>query len=170
VNLHARPGNANLLDEEAHQLLTLFEVESVDTFSDAPGEGVNFVRQPVVDGEFVVPRQQCFALLLELSMTAEHLLMPSLEFGELNRLHLIQIDEPSSFCLGALQPTFQAVELSFQQLMIGLLRAGAEGCLAFHQDPRSQQRLAELFPYQGVQRFRASRGLRARSVGSTCLE
>ena len=57
-------------------------------------------------------RQQCVALLLELSMTAEHLLLPSLEFGEFNRLHLVQVDEPSSFRLCALQSSLQAFELS----------------------------------------------------------
>ena len=38
VNLHAWAGDANLLDQEAHEFLTLFEVEGVDTFSNAPGE------------------------------------------------------------------------------------------------------------------------------------
>jgi len=77
-----------LLDQEAHEFLTLFEVEGVDTLSNAPGEELNFARQPVVDGEFLVLRQECLPLLLELSLAAVHLLTPSLELGELNRLHL----------------------------------------------------------------------------------
>ena len=59
-----------LLDEEAYEFLTLFEVEGVDTCSNAPGERVNLCRQPVADGEFLVLRLECVSLLLELSMAA----------------------------------------------------------------------------------------------------
>ena len=115
-------------------------------------------------------RQQRLALVLKLSMAADDLLMPSLEFGELNGLHLIEVHEPPSFCLGALQPTLQAVELSLQQLIIGLLRAGTQCRLTLHQHLRAQQRLAKLFPDERVKRLRPSRRLWARSVGSACLE
>ena len=156
MNLHVWPGDANLFDQEAHEFLALLEVEGVDTFSDAPGEGFNFVRQAVVDREFLVLRQECVALLLESSLAADHLLMPSLELGELNRLHLIEIHEPSLFCRGALQPLLQAFKLSPQQFIIGLLRAGAECGLALDQHLRPQQCLAKLFPHERVKRLRPS--------------
>ena len=170
VNLDARPGDSNLLDQEADEPLTLLEVEGIDTLSNTPGEGVDLARQPVVDHELLVLRQKCLALLLELSMAADHLVLPELEFGELNGLHLIEVHEPSALCFGALQPTFQAFELSPQQLIIGLLRVGAECRLALHQDLRPQQRLAQLIPHQRVKRLSPSRGLRARPFKSTCLE
>jgi hypothetical protein len=156
VNLNARPGDSNLLDQEAHEPLTLLEVEGIDTSSNTPGEGFDFAQQPVVNRELLVLRQQCLALLLELSMTTDHLLLPDLEFGELNGLHLIEVHEPSSLRFGALQPTVQAFELSPQQLIIGLLRAGAECRLALHQDLRPQQRLAKLIPHQRVKRLSPS--------------
>jgi hypothetical protein len=57
VNLDARPGDANLLDQEAHELLTLLEVEGIEPFSNASGERFNFACQPVIDREFLVLRQ-----------------------------------------------------------------------------------------------------------------
>jgi hypothetical protein len=74
VNLDARASDSNLLDEQAHELL---EGEGIETVSNAPGEGFNFPRQLVVDREFLVLRQQCLALLLELSMAADHVVMPN---------------------------------------------------------------------------------------------
>ena len=44
MDLHAWPGDANLLDQQAHELLALFEVEGVDALSNLPGEGFNFAR------------------------------------------------------------------------------------------------------------------------------
>ena len=102
MNLHAWPGDANLLDQEAYEFLTLFEVEGVDACSNAPGERVNLCRQPVADGEFLVLRQECVSFLLELSMAAGHLVLPSLELSEVDCLHLIQVHEPPSFGLCAL--------------------------------------------------------------------
>ena len=146
MDLHIGPGDLNLLDEQAHQLLALLEIKSIEPFANTLGEGFNFVRQLVVDREFVVLGQQCFALLLELAMAAEHLMMPNLEFGQIDRLHLIQVNESSSFCLGALQPTLQALELSLQELVIGLFGARAECRLALHQNLWPQQRLAQVLP------------------------
>jgi len=48
-----------------------------------------------------VLRQECLPLSLELSMAAGYLLLPSLELCELDRLHLLEVHEPSSFGLGA---------------------------------------------------------------------
>ena len=42
MDLHAWPADANLLDEEAHELLALFEVEGVDALLNTPSEGFNF--------------------------------------------------------------------------------------------------------------------------------
>jgi hypothetical protein len=100
VNLDARPGDSNLLDEEAHELLTLLEGEGIDIFSNAPGEGFDFTRQAVVDREFLVLRQECLALVLELCLAADDLVMPRLEFGELKGLHLLEVDNPPSLTLG----------------------------------------------------------------------
>ena len=82
-------------------------------------------------------RQQCLALLLELAVAADYLLMPRMEFGEFNGLHRIEVDEPSSFCSGALQPTLQALELCLQHLIIRPLRAGAKSRLTVHQNLRA---------------------------------
>ena len=156
MDLHVWSSNANLLDEEAHELLALFEIEDVDACSYTLGERFNLARETVRDRELMMLRKQGLALLLELPMAAEDLLVPSLEFDELDGLHLIQINESSAFCLGALQSALQAFELSLQQLIIGLMGARAECCLSLHQDLRPQQRLAELLPDQRVERFRAS--------------
>jgi hypothetical protein len=47
-------------------------------------------------------------------MTPDHLLMPRLEIGELNGLHLVGIDDPSPLALGLLKSTVQAFQLSIQ--------------------------------------------------------
>jgi hypothetical protein len=102
VDLHVWAGNANLLDEEAHQLLALFEVEGVDAGSYALGERFNLARELIIDRELMMLCKQRLTLLLELPVAAEDLLVASLEFGELDGLHLIQIDQASPFGCSAL--------------------------------------------------------------------
>jgi hypothetical protein len=82
--------------------------------------------------------------------------MPRLKFGQIDRLHLVQVDESSSFCLGALQPTRQPFELRVQQFIVGLVTARAEYRLPLHQDVRLQQCLAQVLPDQRVERLRPS--------------
>src|SRR5215813_6645828 len=115
----------------------------------------------------MVLRNQSLALLLELSMAADQLVPPRLEFSEVDGLHLIQVDESSSFGLGALQTTLKAFELCLQQFIVRLLCASTECRVARDQELRPQERLAHLLPYERVERFGSSRGLWARSVGST---
>jgi hypothetical protein len=71
-------------------------------------------------------------------MAADHLVMPLLEVGELNRLHLIEVDDPAPLVLGLLQATVQSFELSIQQFIVGPSRSSPECRLSLHQDLRPE--------------------------------
>lgn len=103
VDLDVRPGHAHLLDQQAHEPLTLLEVEGVHSVPYTRRERIDPMCQPVVDGERLPFGHQCFSLLLELPVPLDHLSMARLEFRELEGLHLIQINDPSSLALGLLQ-------------------------------------------------------------------
>jgi len=103
-------------------------------------------------------------------MAADHLLMPRLEVGELNGLHLIEVHDSAPLVLGVLQATVQPFELSMQQFIVGPSRSSPECRLSLHQDRRPEEGLSNLLPHQRVQLLSSSGGLRAGPVGSTRLE
>ena len=125
-------GHPNLLDEEAHELLTLLEIEGVEAVPHAIGEGVDAVRQVVIDGQRFVLGHEFLALLLKLAMALHYLAVSRLELREFDSLHLIQVDDSSSLPVRLLQPTVQPFQLGIQQLVIGRSCACAQGRFAFH--------------------------------------
>jgi hypothetical protein len=151
VDLDARPGHSNLLDQQAHESLTLLEVESVDALPDAAGERFDPASQPVVDRELLALPHQRLPLLFELSMPVDHLSMTRLELRELDGLHLVEVRNPSSLGVGLLETTLQPLQLSAQELVVGPPCAGTERCLSFPQGVWLEQGLAQLFPDQRIQ-------------------
>src|SRR5216683_6382298 len=70
------------------------------------------------------------------SGSAEHLLMPRLEVGELNGLHLIEVHDSAPLVLGLPQATVQAFELSIQHFIVGPSRSSPDCRLSLDQDLR----------------------------------
>jgi hypothetical protein len=103
VDLDVGSRHPHLLDQQAHEPLTLLKVEGINALPHAIGKGVDPARQLVVDGDRLPFRHQGLALLLELALPLDHLSMARLEFRERNGLHLVQIDDPSSLALGLLE-------------------------------------------------------------------
>lgn len=104
-------GHSHLLDEQAHEPLTLLEVESVHPLPNMLGERVDPVSKPMVDGEDLPFGYQCLSLLSELPMPLDDLLMPLPKLGELDGLHLVQINDPSSLAFGLLEAPIQTFQL-----------------------------------------------------------
>ena len=52
MNLNVRSGHPDLLDQQAHESLTLLEVEGVDALLDPASERFDLVRQTVVHLQF----------------------------------------------------------------------------------------------------------------------
>src|SRR6266851_1059115 len=96
VDLDVRPGHSNLLDQQAHESLTLLEVESVDALPDAAGEGFDPASQAVVDRQLLALTHQRLPLLLELPMPGDNFSVSHLELRELDGLHLVEVHDPSS--------------------------------------------------------------------------
>ena len=103
-------------------------------------------------------------------MAADHLLVPRLELGELDGLHLIEVHQPPLFGLGALEPALQAFELSLQQLIIRLLRTGAECGLALHQRLEAAGAPGEAGPTPASQAPRPELRVAGKPVRSTRFE
>jgi hypothetical protein len=170
MDLDVRPGHPDLLDQQTYEPLPLLEVEGVDALPSAISEGFDPASQPVVDRELLALGQQRLTFLLELPMPLGHLAMPRLELGELDGLHLVEVNHPSSLALGLLQAPVQASQLSTEQLVVGLAHAGAERGLPLQQDVGLEQCLAEVGPDQRIQLLGSCRGLRAGTVGSARLK
>lgn len=75
------------------------------------GKCVDPVREPMVDGERLPFGYQCLSLLSELPMPFDDLSMPLLKLGELDGLHLVQINDPSSLAVGLLEAAIQTFQL-----------------------------------------------------------
>jgi hypothetical protein len=151
VDLNVRSGHPNLLDQQAHEPLTLLEVDGVDALLDPVGERFDLVRQSVFHCEFPPLVQQRLPLLLELSMPLDDLLMPGLELRELDGLHLVKIYDPSPLGLGLLEATVQTLQLGAQKLVVRLSHSGAECSLSHQQGVRPEQGLTELVPHERIQ-------------------
>ncbi len=151
MNFDGRPSDSHLFDQQADELLTLLEIEGIHAVANVLGRGFDLARQPVVDRKFLALCQERLALSLELSMAADHLLMPRLEVGELNGLHLVQVQDSAPLVVGLLQATVQAFELSIEQFIVGPSRSSPECRLALDQDLRLKQGLSHLLPHQRVQ-------------------
>jgi hypothetical protein len=136
VDLDGRASDSHLLDQQTYELLTLLEIECIDAVSDAPGEGFDLARQPVVDRKVLALGQDRLALEFELTMAADHVLMSYLELREFNRLHLIEVHNSAPFALSLLESTVQACELCIEQFIVGLSRSSSEGRLSLQQDRR----------------------------------
>jgi hypothetical protein len=148
VDLDARSGDSNLLNKQPHEPLALLEVEGVDALPNTAGEGFDLMSKLVVGRELLPLGQKGLLLLLELPMSADHLLMPRLEFREHNGLHLIEVHHPSPLAVGLLQSTVQPFQLGAQQFIVGQPRASPESRLSLHQRLGPQQCLAKVFPDQ----------------------
>src|SRR5437660_5831839 len=97
LDLDLPAGDAYMVDDEAHELLALSEVELVDAGSGPTREVADTLAQPVVGGELVALRHQGVALAGERLVAGVDVPGAPLDVGELEEAGLVQVGEAAAF-------------------------------------------------------------------------
>jgi hypothetical protein len=90
---HVPAGDADLVDDQAEELLTLVEVELVDDGQDAVGESGDAVADLVVAGQFLALGGELVAALLEVSAAAVGVGGAAVQFGQVDQSGLVEVDQ-----------------------------------------------------------------------------
>lgn len=157
-------GDADVLDDQAEQLLELFEVEAVEGGKHLLGEGADALAEPVVGGERVALVGQCLSLQGGLLLAGVEFFRAALQLDQVQEPGLVAVDQSAAFGLGGFGLAVQVGELGREELVVGCWGAGGDGALAGQQHLGAQQCLADLVGHEGVQRVGADVALGAAAV------
>jgi hypothetical protein len=126
-------GDADVLDDQAEQLLELFGVEAVEGGKHLLGEGADALAEPVVGGQRVALGGQCLSLQGGLLLAGVELLGAALQLDQVQQPSLVAVNEAAAFGLGGFGLAVQPGELGGEQLVVGCWGAGGDVALAGQQ-------------------------------------
>jgi hypothetical protein len=112
-------GDADVVDEQAQQLLFLGVVEGVDGGVDAGGEIVHAVAELVVTGERGPFVGEAGSLVLQFFSAGGDLGAAALQFGEFDEPALVEVDEAVPFGVGGLDLAVQSGEFGREKFVVG---------------------------------------------------
>jgi len=130
TDLDVPAGDANLVDDEADQLLALIEVEPVERGSGSFGERADALTEPVVLGERAALFGEGLSLAVDGGPPAVEFLGSALQLDQLYQPGLIEVDETVAFGLGGVGLAVEAVQLGAEEFVVGCGGAGGDGVLA----------------------------------------
>src|SRR5438876_3853107 len=163
LDLDLPAGDAYMVDDEAHELLALSEVELVDAGAGPSREVADPLAQPVVGGELAALRHQRVALVGERLVAGVDVPGAPLDFGELEEAGLVQVGEASPLGAVGLDLALHAGQLGLEQIVVGSRCYGGEGALAGEQHVGAQERGADVFEHEVIERVGPDVALRAAS-------
>jgi hypothetical protein len=167
VDLGLPSGHGDVIDDEAHELLSVGEVELVDPFRDPAGEVVHAIPQTVLGGEFVALEDELLTLVGERLSAGSDVSAAPLDLGKLKQAGLVEVGEASSFGIGRFDLAFEAGELGGEQLVVGTGTLAGQGGLAGEEDFGSEEGGADLVEDKGVELVGADVALRT-EVSPSC--
>lgn len=130
VDLDLPASDADVVDDEAEQLLALLEVELVDTVSGSVGEVTDSLLETVVDSELLVLCDQLVALAGQRLVADVDIPCSPLHFVQFEHPGLVEVGEASPLGPIGVEFAFQAGEFGGQELIVRGGRRRAEGCFA----------------------------------------
>ena len=132
-DLDVPAGDANLVDDEAQQLLALIEVEAVEGCGGSFGERADALSKSVVLGEFGALLGEGLALAVDGGASGVEFLGSALHLDEFDEPGLVEVDETVAFGQGGVGPAVEARQLCGEQFVVGCRGAGGDGLLAGEQ-------------------------------------
>jgi hypothetical protein len=104
VDLHLPAGDADVVHDQAQELLALLEVEFVDACGCSVGEVGDSLLEAVLRGEFLTLGDELVALGGECVMTGVDISCSPLDLGQLEQAGLVEVGQASP--LGAIGVEF----------------------------------------------------------------
>ncbi len=154
----------DLLDEQAHESLSTFEVKGVDPARDPLCEADDSPAERVVDREIVSFADQSIALFGEPGSPGIDLAGTSLQIGQFHETDLVEIGETTTFCGGRLELALEPGKFGGEQLVVGCRTVGGECALADEEHVRSQQCSPHLVEDEGIELVSSDVALRTTAV------
>jgi hypothetical protein len=170
VYLDLPAGDPDLFDDEAHETLTLPEVELVEAVGYACGEVAYTPAELVGTGQLLVTGVQLVLLGLQTSPAGNGLVGSALEVGEGDQPGLVEVAEASPFGVDRFDLPGEAGELGVEDLVFGDGAAASESGFTGEDQLGSQQHRAHLVEHETVELVGADEPLCATPLWPSSLE
>jgi len=161
VDLNLPAGHRDLLNHQAKQALALLEAEFVDALPYSLGECCHPSTQAVVAAELPSLGSQRVAFLLELVTATCELAVTTPELWEIDHPDLVEIDESTPFEVGLVESSSEALQLPFEQLVIGHRLASEHSPFPGQEQIGMQEGLPNLLPHERIELIGSNGGLPA---------
>ena len=164
VDLDLPSGHGDVIDDEAHELLAVVEVELVDPFGDSAGEVIDTVPEAVVCDEFVALGHEVVVLAGQCLSAGSDVSAAPLDLGEFEEPGLVEVGEASPFCVGRFDLAVEPGQFDSEELIVGDGSLVGQGGLAGDEDVGLEEGGADLVEDEGVELVGADVTLRAAAV------
>ena len=144
-------GDADLVNDEAEELLPLVEVQSVDGGPDLVGEAFDSISQLVLLSQLLALVEQRSPLPLKRATTQFQFLATAFELFPLDETGLIEIDQSPAFSRHGVDLVIEPRKLRGKQLVISCLPSRGNRRLSAQQHVRTQHGSADLIEDEGIE-------------------